>query len=79
MERITSLLLFACILFQSCNSATTERASGVTFNEAKEIEKIMEVIEGETRFFINAIMKAGKIFTRKPTMFFRPGTTGMVL
>lgn len=51
MKQVILLLLFTGFLYQSCNNTTTEQPSGTTFDEAKEIEKIMQVIEGETSFF----------------------------
>lgn len=62
MKQITLLLLFTGFLFQSCNNITAEQASGTTFDEAKEMEKIMKVIEGETSSFYKRDYESWKNF-----------------
>lgn len=62
MKQITLLLLFTGFLFQSCNNTTTEQTSAATFDEAKEMEKIMQVIEGETSSFYKRDYESWKNF-----------------
>ncbi|HRO47419.1 hypothetical protein [Agriterribacter sp.] len=62
MKQFILLLLFTGFLFQSCNNKTTEQTLAASFDETKEMEKIMQVIEGETRSFYKRDYESWKNF-----------------
>ncbi|HRQ49965.1 MAG TPA: hypothetical protein PLR74_05485 [Agriterribacter sp.] len=76
MKHVIRLLLFAAFLFQSCRSTTTEQASGGAFDEAKETEEIMKVIDGETHFFYKRDYESWKNFYAQTNYVFQAWNNG---